>query len=119
MAQSLLAIVETEQTAKIMVILGSLHTLKKLDWEEHLPNKHLSIREYIAFEKPGFKMWSVRQVIGKTQEKCDFTKRFGPLPEAMALDLDDRYRGWKLGLTDTIAIAPAEFFELVDGLIVY
>jgi hypothetical protein len=37
----------------------------------------------------------------------------------VALDLDDRYRGWQMGLTASIAIVPAECFELMDGLIVY
>lgn len=32
----------------------------------------------------------------------------------MALDFDDRYKGWKLGLTATIAVVPAECVELVD-----
>ena len=40
-------------------------------------------------------------------------------PGAVALDLDNRYRGWQMGLTSTIAIVLAECFELVDGLIVY
>lgn len=103
----------------MLVIVGSLHTLKKLEWEEHVPNKRKIIREYIAKERPYIKMWSVGQVIGKTPEQCDFTKRFGPLPEAVALDLNDRHQGWKLGLTATIAIVLAECFELLDGFIVY
>ena len=119
MARSLLEKFQGNYSAKILVILGSLHTLKKLEWEEHVPNKHLSIREYVALERPAIKMWSVGQVIGKKAEQCDFTKRFGPLPDAVALDLDERYRGWKLGLTATIAIVPAECFEMVEGLIVY
>jgi hypothetical protein len=49
---------------------------------------------------------------------CDFTKKFGSLPDAVALDLDDRYLGWKLGMTAPIAIVPAECFELLNVLIV-
>ncbi|MDB4303651.1 hypothetical protein N9934_02555 [Desulfosarcina sp.] len=119
MARSLLATLEKEPAAKMLVIVGSLHTLKKLDWEDHVPTKHLSIREYIQRERPSTRMWSVGQLIHGDLNECDFTKRFSSLPDAVALDLDDRYRGWKLGLTATIAIVPAECFELVDGLIVY
>jgi len=99
--------------------VGSLHTLKKLEWEEQVPDKHLSIREYITRERPSTKMWSVGQMIDGNSNECDFTREFSSLPRAVALDLDDRYRGWQMGLTASIAIVPAECFELVDGLIVY
>jgi hypothetical protein len=48
-----------------------------------------------------------------------FTREFCSLPGAVALDLDDRNRGWQMGMTADIAIVPDECFELVDGLIVY
>ena len=95
------------------------HALKKLEWEEQVPNKHLSIREYIQRERPSTRMWSVGQIIHGNTNRCDFTREFSSLPDAVALDLDDRYRGWQMGMTASIAIVPAECFELVDGLIVY
>ena len=119
MAQTLLEVFQKEPSAKILVIVGGLHILKKLEWEEYVPNKKLSIRQYIERQKPNVKMWSVGQLINQNPDGCDFTKRFGSLPDAVALDLDKRYRGWKLGLTGPIAIVPAECFELIDGLIVY
>jgi hypothetical protein len=64
-------------------------------------------------------MWSVGQLIHGNPSECDFTRKFLSLPDAVALDLDGRYKGWKLGMTSTLAIVPAECFELVDGLIVY
>ena len=106
-------------SAKILVIVGSLHTLKKLEWEEQVSDKHLSIREYITRDRPSTRIWSIGQIIDGNPDECDFTREFSSLPGAVALDLDDRYRSWKLGLTATIAIVPAECFELVDGLIVY
>ena len=48
----------------------------------------------------------VDQVIDGDQGKSDFTQVFGQLPVEM-------------DLTSSIAIMPAECFELVDGLIVY
>jgi len=53
------------------------------------------------------------------QGKCDFTQVLGQQPGAVALDPDNKVVGWKMGLTSSIAIMPAECFELVDGLIVY
>ena len=58
-------------------------------------------------------------MIDGNPDECDFTRKFSSLPGAVALDLDDGYRGWQMGLTAAIAIVPAECFELVDGLIVY
>jgi hypothetical protein len=119
MARSLLIVLNRNPSAKILVIVGSLHTFKKLEWEEQVPDKHLSIREYITRDLPSTKMWSIGQMIDGNPDECDFTREFSKLPNAVALDLDDRYRGWQMGLTAPIAIVPAECFELVDGLIVY
>ena len=119
MAQSILSVFETRPAAKMLVIVGNLHTLKKLEWEAHVPNKRKSIREYIEKKRPEIKLYSVGEMIHGNPDECDFTKEFSQLPGAVALDLDGRYRGWKLGMTSTLAIVPAECFELVDGLIVY
>ena len=119
MARSLLIVLSRNQSAKILVIVGSLHTLKKLEWEKDVPDKHLSIREYIIRDRPSTRIWSVGQMIDGNPNECDFTREFSSLPGAVAMDLDDRYRGWQMGMTASIAIVPAECFELVDGLIVY
>ena len=119
MSMSLLKVLRGTPSAKILVVVGNLHTLKTLDWEERLGDKDLSIRQYILRGKPSTKMWSVAQVINEKPAQCDFFQRYGPLPGAVALDVDGRYRGWKLGFTDIIAIVPAQCFELVDGVIVY
>lgn len=119
MARRLLTEFQGNPASKIFVIVGNLHTLKKLEWQEHVPDKHLSIREYIQRERATVRMWSVGQLIHQNPGECDFTKKYSSLPGAVALDLDDHYRGWKLGITAPIAITPAECFELVDGVIVY
>jgi hypothetical protein len=119
MARSLLIILNRNPSAKILVIVGNLHTLKKLEWEEQVPNKNQSIREYILRDRASTQMWSIGQMINGNPDKCDFTREFSSLPDAVALDLDDRYQGWQMGMTANIAIVPAECFELVDGLIVY
>ena len=119
MAQSILKVFNDDSSAKMLVIVGNLHTLKKLEWEDYVPIKRKSIREHIEIEQPKIKMYSVGEMIHGNPDECDFTKRFSSLPGAVALDLDDQYRGWKLGMTSTIAIVPTECFDLVDGLIVY
>ena len=102
MARSLLIVLNRNPSAKILVIVGSLHTLKKLEWEDQVKTKHLSIREYITQERPSKRMWSVGQMIDGNPNECDFTRKFSTLPGAVALDLGDRYRGWQMGLTVSI-----------------
>jgi hypothetical protein len=119
MARSLLAVFKANPQAKMLIVVGNHHALKKLEWEEHVPDKKPAIRHYLQQKRPSIKMWSVGQLINENPNECDFTKKLSSLPDAVALDLDERYRGWKLGLTASIAISPAESFELVDGVIVY
>ena len=119
MAMELLKLKDSEPAGKILVIVGSLHILKKLEIQEHVPYKHLSIREYIQQEKPSIRMCSVGQLIDEHPKECDFFRRYSPLPGSVALDVDERHRGWKLQYQYDIAILPTECFELVDGVIVY
>jgi hypothetical protein len=119
MARSLLAVFKANPQTKMIVVVGNFHTLKKLEWEEHVPDKKQAVRQYLQQKRPSIKMWSVGQLIVEDPNECDFTRKFSSMPDAVALELDDRYRGWKLGLTASIAISPVECFELVDGLIVY
>jgi hypothetical protein len=78
MARSLLIVLNRNPSAKILVIVGSLHTLKKLEWEDQVPNKHLSIREYITRERPSTRMWSIGQMIDGNPNECDFTRSLAP-----------------------------------------
>ena len=118
-AMELLKLTNSRPAAKILVTEGCLHIFKKLKFQEHVPNQHLSIREYIQQEKPSIRMWSVGQLINENPEECDFFRRYSSLPGSVALDVDERHRGWKLQYQYNIAILPTECFELVDGVIVY
>jgi hypothetical protein len=42
-------------------------------------------------------MVSIGQVIGESVYKDDFRREFGPIDGAVAVDLDERFAGWKLG----------------------
>ena len=41
------------------------------------------------------------------------------LDGAVAVDLDERIAGWKLGTVESVAIEAAEVWELLDGVVVY
>lgn len=51
MARSLLAVFKANPKAKILVIVGNHHILKKLEWEPHVPDKKQSVREYLQGKK--------------------------------------------------------------------
>jgi hypothetical protein len=64
-------------------------------------------------------MASIGQVIGNSVCEDDFRREFGLIDGAVALDLDERFAGWKLGIVESVAIKPAEVWELLDGVVVY
>ena len=105
--------------AKTFVVLGNSHVLKKLDWQDHVPNKTRSIRSYLDELVPGISAFSIGQLIDQDPAECDFTRRFTRTDGSVSMDCDDSFIGWKIGLTSALAIKPTESCELVDGVIVY
>jgi hypothetical protein len=112
-------IVDGHPGAKVLAIMGSLHVLRKLDWENDLGPAHVSIRSQLRHDFPGMAMFSIVNGVGANEPDCDFGRYFGPLPGAVAIELDERFESWTLGLTRLIAIKPAPPHELVEALIVY
>ena len=104
---------------KILVVVGNLHVLKKLDWEKEAGSKHQAVIEYLKEDCPGVRVFSIGQVIGYDPDTCDFTKEFTPKAGAVALDCTREYSEWKLGILDAVAIKPTGAHEVLDGLIVY
>jgi hypothetical protein len=100
------------------VIIGINHVLKRLEWQDHVPNKHNSIREYLLDSDSTPKMLSIGRIIGTSVFEDDFRKQFSGLDDAIALDLDERIVGWKSGITDNIAIKHYEIRKFQDCLLV-
>ena len=119
MAGSIAGVFETNPNEKMLVVVGINHILKKLDWQDHVIDKHGSIRQYLSKKCGISRFFSIGQVIGESVYEHDFRKRFGPIEGAVAVDLDERFTGWKLGLTQSMSIKPAEVWELLDGVIIY
>jgi hypothetical protein len=119
MARSIAKILQKNPNAKMLLVVGNNHVLKKLDWQDHVPNQHRSIREYLSKKRSNLRIFSIGQIIGDSIYECDFRKKFSNLDGAVAADLDERFAGWKLGITQSLAIKPAEACELLDGVIVY
>jgi hypothetical protein len=80
---------------------------------------HRSIRKYLAEKRRKLRIYSIGQIIGDSVYEDDFRREFGHIDGAVAVDLDELYAGWQLGITQSMAIKPAGVWELLDGVIVY
>jgi hypothetical protein len=119
MAKTITKIFQTSPNSKMFVIIGNNHILKNLEWLDHVPTENKSIREYLLDFNPDLKIFSIGQVIGESVFEDDFRKRFSSVDGAVALDLDERFKGWKSCIVENIALKDAEVWELLDGLVVY
>jgi uncharacterized iron-regulated protein len=59
MAESILKIFKKNPNVKMLIVIGDLHILKKLDWQNHVPNPHKSIREYLSKKRSNLRIFSI------------------------------------------------------------
>ena len=102
-----------------MVLVGNNHVLKKLDWQGHILDKHESIQQYLTNGCRKLRIFSISQIIGESVDDCDFRERFSDYEGTVAVDLDEWFAGWRMGILQSIAIKPAEVRELLDGMVMY
>jgi hypothetical protein len=74
MAKTIATVFRTNPKAKMLVVVDSLDVLKRLDWQDKVPNQHRAIREFLSESLSGLKMFSVGQVIGESIYEDDFRK---------------------------------------------
>jgi len=119
MAGSIMQVFHKNPKAKMLVVVGNLHVLKVLNWQDKVPNQHKSIYEYLKSMMPEFRIFTISQLIDQNPKECDFTAVFGPVDGSVVIDCDNKFHGWKFGPASIIAIKPTETCDLVDGIIVY
>ena len=85
----------------------------------HNTVKPISLMEYLVKLVPDLSMVSIGQVMDDSVYEDDFRREFGHIDGVVAIDVDEHYAGWKLGIVESMAIKPAEVWELLDGIIVY
>jgi hypothetical protein len=120
MADALSDMFRTRADRKVLVILGSLHVLKKLDWLPRITDRQPSIRSLLEQRLPALKIFSMVHLIrNDTDATGDIKDLVDPEQGGAAMDLDERITGWRLGLTDCLAVRPSQPYELVDGVIVH
>ena len=119
MADQLDRLFQTDDARKIVAIFGSLHVFRQLDWESDADVKPPSIRSQLAYRYPDADLISIINIVGDPESECDFGRWFFRGDTPMAFDLDSRFAGWRLGVSQLIAIVPAEPWTLAEGVIIY
>ena len=119
MAVTLAAALQSHPNPKILAMLGSLHVLRRLRWQERVVGGRQTVRTYLSRCRPDLKVFSMVNIIDEAAQVCDFRRRLGPLPGMVALDVDACFNGWRLGITACLALRPVQPSELVDGVIVH
>jgi hypothetical protein len=66
-----------------------------------------------------FRIFSIGQVIGESVYEDDFRREFDHIDGAVAMDLDERFAGRKLGIVQSVAIKRGDVWELLDWLVIY
>ena len=119
MASILTTVIGNQPQAKVMAMLGSLHVLRQLRWANRITTGHPAIRTCLSRWRPDLRIFSMVHIVRDASQDCDFSRRLGPLPGAVALDVDACFKGWRLGVTACLALRPSPPHELVDGVIVH
>lgn len=119
MARRLSSILQSQPRSKILSMLGGSHVLRKLKWQNRIFKGQAAIRTYLENWQPGLRIFSLVHIVDQMAADCDFSRRFASLKGTVALDLDQRFKGWRLGTTACMALAPSQPYELIDGVIIY
>ncbi|MDY6855697.1 MAG: hypothetical protein SWO11_13515 [Thermodesulfobacteriota bacterium] len=119
MARVIAKTLRLNPNSKMLVVVGNLHVLKRIDWEAGVIRRHGSIRSYLNELIPNRSIFSIVQCIDQSQDKCDFTREFSSLEGVVALDCDERFAGWKIGLMSPVAAKYTAVWELFDGILIY
>lgn len=67
--------------------------MKKLDWQDHVPNPNRSIRQYLTDRRRKPRIFSIGQIFGSSIDGCDLRERFSDYEGVVAVDLDERFAG--------------------------
>ena len=104
---------------KVFVVVGNLHVLKNIEWEDRVMNPHGFIPSYLSKLSPQLKLFSIGQCIDESLSECDFTKAFGHLEGAVAVNCDERFSDWRIGILSPVAAKPKPVCDMFDGVIIY
>ncbi len=116
MAERVAEVFRKTETAKMLVIVGNLHTLKRVDWVVSTL-KDQFVRYHLDRIHPKLSLYSVAASINDPPDHCDFQKRFGG--DSGPVGIETRLFDGKLGMTRTLAAKPITARAAVDAVIVF
>ncbi len=119
MARSIAKIFHRNPNAKVLVMVGNLHVLKKIERGNRVSNPRGPIRSYLNVLTPHRSMFSIGQRIDESSNGCDFTNAFSYLEGTVAMGCDGRFAGWRIGFMPSGPTKPIEACDMLDGVIVY
>ena len=104
---------------KVFVVVGNLHVIKDIEWEDKVIDPHGFISSYLFKLNPQLRLFSIGQCIDELPSECDFTKTFGHLKGAVAVNCDERFADWKIGILSPVAAKPKPVCDMFDGVIIH
>ncbi len=117
MAKNILKVLKENRGGKVLVIVGNLHTLKKVNWLDG-SNDHDFILGCLAKGKPGIRVCSIlTEHTEEKEDESDFKGKFGPGQTPVALEA----AGLKvrLGVLKILKCCRMSPEELTDGILIF
>ena len=102
--------------SKILVIVGNLHVLKKVEWSAPEIRDRF-IRSYLSELMPGRKLFSVAECVPQSDEACNFRKHFAAASKPFGFET--RNINDPLWLTDYIAAKEMPAHQGIDAVIIH
>ncbi len=103
----------------MFAVVGNLHVIKDIEWEDKVMNPHGFISSYLLKLTPQLRLFSIGQCVDERPSQCDFAKAFGHIEDAVAVDCDERFADWKIGILSPVAAKPKAVCDMFDGVIIY
>ena len=116
MAHRIAEVFQQNGAAKMLVIVGSLHTVKRVDWASPAIKDQFA-RYYLDRIHPKLRLYSVASSINESVDDCDFQKWFGR--DSGPVGIETLVFDRTLGFTRTLAAGPITAKEAVDAVIVF
>ncbi|MGA1842173.1 MAG: hypothetical protein ACMUIU_16250 [bacterium] len=119
MAMSICNVLDKNPDSKLLVVVGNLHVLKNIAWDENVPNKYGVIRSYLSEYDPDLKVFSICQCIKEAPNQNYLSDDFTINVTKAAFDCTETFSNYKMDILETAAARQMEPYEIADGVVMY
>ena len=119
MALSICNILDKYPDSKLLVVVGNLHALKNIAWDENVPNKYGVIRSYLFECAPDLKVFSICQCINGAPNQNYLSDDFTINVTKAAFDCIETFSNYKMDILETVSVRQMEPYEITDGVVIY